>query len=950
MRRVFISSWMAFAVFLCLAFSARAQNINISYVTNKEPNTSASIQYGDVWGDGNILCLGVYLGYTTPYGVGIYTNLTSPTLVSTYNTTGSENQFEQGIVRSNIGYFASWSGGGLHIVSLTNPAAPVLLSKINVASNGFARVHTMFLERNFLYEAAHQNTTNWIKVFNVSNPFAPVFLRNITNAGAYKIHQITTVKKGAQTILYTSDFGNGGSSPGQTDIWDVTDIGTQAPLFLGKITSGASSHSSWPTPDGNTLVVCRETTGGEVKLYDISNPAAPVLQSVISPATLGMPAALPHNPVVISNLLYLSWYQHGLQIFDITDRTKPVRIGSYDTFPGSIASSFQGNWGVFPDLGLNKILLSDMQTGLYILDASAVLTATNNYPPLLVTQPVSITTTQGLTASLSSTATGSSVKYQWRFNNAILGGATNSALVFNSVQSSNSGNYFVVATNSLGSVTSSVATLTVNLPSGSAPTITGEPQDAAVYAGNDATFTVAVTGFAPLSYQWRFNGVDIPGATTNSLPRPNVQPEQVGNYSVVVTNEYGSATSSNALLSIIDSPYLNTIQAAPGGRSALISWNSTIPSDSQVQFDVANGIIAAPDGGAAQGASFGNSSYIDRTLTTNHTMLLTGLNPGTRYSFQVISSADTNSFLSGVYQFTTAGTNIIDNPAATYIGTWQTSTNSLDKYGADYSFASSVVGSPTATATFRPNLTTPGKYDVAVWYPEGGNRANNAPYAISYNGGSNNVSVNQQINGGQFNLIGANLSFASGTAGFVRLANNANASVVLADAVQFTYVDAQETPADNSVPTWWANFYGVTDPLADPDGDDYSTAEEYLLGTSPTNDNSHLDLEVQASGGSANITFWPYIGNRTYQLLFKTNLADATWQTLSPGAITPTPYGHGIFSLSTGSVSNGFYRLAVQPVALGDFSGKIPVPRGDAYTGFAEAACGVNRVFVKPRR
>ena len=257
MRRILILGWSGFLSVLCLAFSAQAQNINITLVSQREPNASSSIQYGDVWGDGNIACLGVYQGYTTPYGVGIYNISTpsSPTLLTTYNTTGSENQFEQGIVRSNIGYFASWSGGGLHIVSLTNPAVP--LSIINVASNGFARVHTMFLERNFLYEAAHQNTTNWVKVFDVSDPAAPVFIRNITAAGAYKIHQITAIKKGAQTILYTSDFGNGGSSPGQTDIWDVTDVGTQPAQFLGKITSGASSHSSWPTPDGNTLIVCR---------------------------------------------------------------------------------------------------------------------------------------------------------------------------------------------------------------------------------------------------------------------------------------------------------------------------------------------------------------------------------------------------------------------------------------------------------------------------------------------------------------------------------------------------------------------------------------------------------------------------------------------------------------------------------------------------------------------
>lgn len=965
MRRI-IFAWACFIFALCLTFPARGQNLNINFLGQHEPPNSG-IAFGDVWGEGNIACLGIWTGYSSAYGVGIYdiSNPNTPLLRSIYTTaTSSQNQFEQGFVRNKIGYFASWSGGGLHIISLTNalisPYTNQFLSKIGSAGGGYDDIHTIFLERNFVYEASHRTANGpVVKVIDVSNPSAPVFVRNITATGttAARVHQITAVQKGGNTILYTSCWGDGTAGSGQTEIWDVTNIGTQPAVWLGKIVSGTSSHSSWPTPDGNTLVVARETVSGDVRLYDISNPASPVLQAIISTDRMGLPPAVPHNPVVVSNLLYFSWYQHGIQIYDISDRTKPVRLGRYDTYPASITASFQGNWGVFPDLGVNKLLLSDIQTGLYILDASPVLTPTNNYPPLMVTQPTSLTVTQGTTATMPAFVTGSSLKYQWRAgsvtssgNGTVVPGATNSSLVISNVQTSHSTNYFVIATNLTGAVTSSPAALSVTVPQDLVPTITAHPQPSTVYAEQEATFSVAVSGSAPFSYQWKFNGDNLSGATNNSLTLSNVQPEQVGNYSVSITNAHGSTNSTNALLSIIDSPYLNTIQATPGGRSALISWNSTVAADSQVQYEPADIIIPSPDSWAADGASFGTTSYIDRAPKTNHTMLLTGLTPGTRYSFQIISSTDTNTYLSGVYQFTTAGTNIVDNPAATFTGGWLAATSSVDKFSFDYAFANSAVGSPTASATFRPNLITPGKYDVHTWYPQGANRANNAPYSISYNGGSNNVAVNQQTGGGQWNLIGSNLPFAAGTGGFVRVHNNANPSVVMADAVQFVYVDAQEMPSDTTVPDWWANFYGVVDPLADSDGDDYSNAEEYLLGTSPTNANSHLTLEAQASGGSANITFWPFIGNRTYQLLFKTNLADVSWQTLSPGAITPTPYGHGIFSISTGTVSNGFYRLAVTPVAQGDFSGQIALPKGDAFNAFGEAACGINRIYVKPRR
>src|SRR2546428_11250882 len=90
----------------------------------------------------------------------------------------------------------------------------------------------------------------------------------------------------------------------------------------------------------------------------------------------------------------------------------------------------------------------------------------------------------------------------------------------------------------------------------SAPAITGQPQNVSVYPGNDAAFSVGATGSAPLTFRWQFNGSDIAGATNNSYTHLNVQPEDLGNYSVVVANSAGSLSSSNALLTLLDSPYI----------------------------------------------------------------------------------------------------------------------------------------------------------------------------------------------------------------------------------------------------------------------------------------------------------------------------------------------------------------------------------------------------------
>src|SRR5262249_34071872 len=98
------------------------------------------------------------------------------------------------------------------------------------------------------------------------------------------------------------------------------------------------------------------------------------------------------------------------------------------------------------------------------------------------------------------------------------------------------------------------------------PTITSQPADQAALTGSSATFTVSAAGTSPLTYQWRFNGTNINGATTTSLTLTNVQFANAGNYSVLVTNQVGAITSSNAVLTVNAPP---PCFAVPSG---LVGW------------------------------------------------------------------------------------------------------------------------------------------------------------------------------------------------------------------------------------------------------------------------------------------------------------------------------------------------------------------------------------------
>ena len=191
-----------------------------------------------------------------------------------------------------------------------------------------------------------------------------VVVRDIVTPDALFIHDVTAL--GGR--LYASGWG------GSTYIYDVSAVASGPPPLLGTVASGSHSHATWVTSDGAILISSREINDGDVRLYDISDPGAPVLLSTVDQTSLGIESFSPHNTVLFDDqLLFVSWYQAGVVAIDISNPANPVLAGNYDTFPGPVLVEFNGNWGVYPLLGLDRVLLSDLDGGLFVVDATATL-------------------------------------------------------------------------------------------------------------------------------------------------------------------------------------------------------------------------------------------------------------------------------------------------------------------------------------------------------------------------------------------------------------------------------------------------------------------------------------------------------------------------------------------------------------------------------------------------
>lgn len=162
--------------------------------------------------------------------------------------------------------------------------------------------------------------------------------------------------------------------------------------------------------------------------------------------------------------------------------------------------------------------------------------------------PPTLSCIAGQSASLTVQAVGTgTLTYQWFLGAYPVVGATSATLVLTDVQTSLVGEKFscVVSNGSLSKQTNGCELITLSPPS-----LSQSPASASAPAGGAVSFRVAATGTSPFRYQWKKAGTDIAGATDDFLRLTNLQASDASSYTVVVSNDAGSATSNAAALTV----------------------------------------------------------------------------------------------------------------------------------------------------------------------------------------------------------------------------------------------------------------------------------------------------------------------------------------------------------------------------------------------------------------
>jgi hypothetical protein len=285
---------------------------------------------------------------------------------------------------------------------------------------------------------------------------------------------------------------------------------------------------------------------------------------------------------------------------------------------------------------------------------SSAATLTVNYAPSVTQNPSSSTVSSGATASFTAAATGNptpTVQWQVSTNGGTswndISGATNTTLSFTAASGDNGNQYRAVFTNSVASTNSTSATLNVSSPS--APSITIQPSNTGVEAGQTASFSAAASGSPTPSVQWQSsaNGTDwadVSGATSTTYSFSASAGDNGRYYRAVFTNTEGSANSNAAQLvvgvtPVFTSPTVMTLGEgllsgltvkATGTPAPTLSILGTLPTG--VTFNPATGLLSGT-------AAVGTAGSYPLTLQANN-----GVNGTVTQNFVLTVTADVTGF------------------------------------------------------------------------------------------------------------------------------------------------------------------------------------------------------------------------------------------------------------------------------------------------------------------
>jgi choice-of-anchor B domain-containing protein len=275
------------------------------------------------------------------------------------------------------------SNSTLQIIDITT--LPDSVSVVYNSNSLIRQSHNIFIDSSAarLYALATSGVGGYgsLKIFSLEDPINPVLIKtfgsNLLGKSISHVHDAFV----ENNIAYLNCGPNGFAL---VDFSDIANPVLISSLDNSDYPQAGYNHSGWPSKDGNFYYMADEDWDKDIKVIDMSN--LPDLNVVgFIDAGNDNKYSIPHNQLVHDDLLYVSYYFDGLQVYDISNPASPERVMYYPTSQQVLIPNYKGSWGVYPYLPSGNILVSDMQEGLFVVEkfnktsSTTVLDRSNMY-------------------------------------------------------------------------------------------------------------------------------------------------------------------------------------------------------------------------------------------------------------------------------------------------------------------------------------------------------------------------------------------------------------------------------------------------------------------------------------------------------------------------------------------------------------------------------------------
>jgi len=342
---------------LCLSSLIITAQLNVSFVGA----LPYSQELSDIWGyaapDGTEYAL---VGVANGTSIVSLANPSDPTEVGFIQ--GAQSTWRDIKTYGNFAFVTTDQGSdGLLIIDMTNLPSSFdsYFWKPQLLNGTLETCHNIYIDEDgWMYLAGCNLNNGAVMIFDVfTDSYNPVFVNNIQGSYAHDVFA-----KGNN--MYSSNLTNG---------LQIFDIANKVDIQLEGVqtTPFNFTHNAWSTDDNNFVFTTDELANAPVGSYDVSNLNDIKEMDQFRPTNTLGEGVIPHNVHVWNNYVIVSYYSDGCIVLDATHPDNLIEVGNFDTFIPT-STGFSGAWGAYPYLPSGLILISDIESGLFVLQPNYV--------------------------------------------------------------------------------------------------------------------------------------------------------------------------------------------------------------------------------------------------------------------------------------------------------------------------------------------------------------------------------------------------------------------------------------------------------------------------------------------------------------------------------------------------------------------------------------------------